>query len=143
REREAVAAEPQVATLSGEEQAFVAEVVRAVLRPNLIPSPERIERARQEAMRAVAEVRVREGQIIIRRGDPVTVEHIMLLQDLGMLDGRYSYGQLAGDALLLLLLFAMVGVYLNQHLRDIQIGRASRREREKNYIETIQRRRYL
>jgi len=119
REREAVAAEPQVATLSGEEQAFVAEVVRAVLRPNLIPSPERIERARQEAMRAVAEVRVREGQIIIRRGDPVTVEHIMLLQDLGMLDGRYSYGQLAGDALLLLLLFAMVGVYLNQHRRDI------------------------
>ncbi|HEY8416859.1 MAG TPA: HDIG domain-containing metalloprotein [Limnochordales bacterium] len=119
REQEAVFTQPQIAALPPSEQAFVGGIVQAVLRPNLIPSPERMERARQEAMRAVAEVRVREGQIIIRRGDPVGPEHIMLLQDLGLLDGRYSYAQLAGQALLLVLLFAVAGVYLHQHRRDI------------------------
>ena len=122
REREAVFTQPQIAALPPSEQAFVGGIVQAVLRPNLIPSPERMERARQEAMRAVAEVRVREGQIIIRRGDPVGPEHIMLLQDLGLLDGRYSYTHLAGQALLLLLLFAVVGVYLHQHRRDILLS---------------------
>lgn len=119
REREAVPTLAQIRSLPDGEREFVGAVVQAVIRPNLIPSPERMERARQEAMRAVAEVRVREGQIIIRRGDPVGPEHIMLLQDLGLLDGRYSYGQLAGHAVLLLLLFSVVGVYLYQNRRDI------------------------
>ncbi|OUM93926.1 MAG: hypothetical protein BAA04_03520 [Firmicutes bacterium ZCTH02-B6] len=119
REREAVPTLAPITSLPPGEREFVAAVVQEVIRPNLIPSPERMERARQEAMRAVAEVRVREGQIIIRRGDPVGPEHIMLLQDLGLLDGRYSYGQLAGHAVLLALLFAVVGVYLHQNRRDI------------------------
>src|SRR5690606_4682951 len=119
REREAVPTLAQIRSLPDGEREFVGAVVQAVIRPNLIPSPERMERARQEAMRAVAEVRVRDGQIIIRRGAPVGPEHIMLLQDLGLLDGRYSYGQLAGHALLLLLLFSVVGVFLYQNRRDI------------------------
>lgn len=119
REREAVLTQAQIAALPAGERELVAEVVQAVIRPNLIPSPERMERARQDAIRSVAEVRVVEGQIIIRRGDQVGPEHVTLLQDLGLLEGGFSYGQLAGSALLLLLLFGVVGVYLYQHRRDI------------------------
>ncbi|MBO8141427.1 MAG: HDIG domain-containing protein [Firmicutes bacterium] len=119
QEREAVSEHPSIADRPADERRLVAEVVQAAIRPNLIPSPERMERARQEAIRSVEEVTIRQGQIIIRRGDPVEPEHIMILQDLGLLDGRRNYRALAGVGILLLLLFAGTGVYLYQHRRDI------------------------
>lgn len=105
--------------LSSEEREAVAPLVQHVLRPNLLLSPEKIDRARQEAARSVADVRIREGQMIIRRGDLVESEHIALLQDLGLLDGRPDFGFFAATALLLALVFTMVGVYLYQHNRNV------------------------
>jgi len=119
REREAVALHPGIRDAAPGRRELLAAVVQAVIRPNLIPSPEKIERARQEAVRSVADVRIREGQIIIRRGDQVEQEHIMLLQDLGLLDGRPNYAFMAGMLVFLALLFAMVAVYLRQHRRKI------------------------
>lgn len=119
RERETVELHPAVRDAALERRELLSVVVQAVMRPNLIPSPEKIERARQEAVRAVADVRIREGQIIIRRGDQVEMEHVLLLQDLGLLDGRPNYGFMAGMLILLALLFALVAVYLHQHRRGI------------------------
>lgn len=119
RERETAALHAAVRDMPSEQRELVAAVLQSVIRPNLIPSPEKIERARQDAIRSVAEIRIREGQIIVRRGDQVDLEHISLLQDLGLVDGRRDYGLMAGTLIMLLLLFAMLGVYLHQHRRDI------------------------
>ena len=119
RERETVELHAAIRDAPAERRELMTAIVRAVMRPNLIPSPEKIERARQEAIRSVAEVRIREGQIIIRRGDQVELEHILLLQDLGLVDGRPDYGFLIGMFVMQALLFAMVGVYLRQHRPDI------------------------
>lgn len=119
RERETVALHAAVRDMGPEPREVTAAILQSVLRPNLIPSPEKIERARQEAVRSVAEIRIREGQIIVRRGDQVDLEHISLLQDLGLVDGRRDYGLITGVLIMLLLLFAMLGVYLYQHRRDI------------------------
>lgn len=119
RERETVGLHAAIRDASAERQELMTALVGSVMRPNLIPSPEKIERARQEALRSVADVRIREGQIIIRRGDQVEPEHISLLQDLGLVDGRPDYGFMAGMFIMLSLLFAMLGVYLHQHRRDI------------------------
>lgn len=119
RERATVALHAGIRDAAEDRRELMIPLVQSVMRPNLIPSPEKIERARQEAMRGVAEVRIREGQIIIRRGDQVELEHILLLQDLGLVDGRPDYGFVAGVLVLQLLLFTMVGVYLYQQRPDI------------------------
>lgn len=119
RERETLGFHAAIRDASSERQELMTVLAGSVMRPNLIPSPEKIERARQEALRSVADVRIREGQIIIRRGDQVELEHILLLQDLGLVDGRPDYAYISGMFIMLLLLFAMLGVYLHQHRRDI------------------------
>lgn len=124
RHRAAVAVNSGLVDLTAAERDVVVPLVQHVLRPNLLLSPEKIDRARQEAARAVADVRIREGQIIIRRGDPVQAEHISLLQELGLLDGRPDFAFLAGIALLLALVFALVGVYLYQQRRHVFSGDA-------------------
>lgn len=102
-----------------EVRALAEPVLAAVVTDNLILNPEKLERARQEAIRNVQDVVVREGQIIVRRGDPVEVAHIQLLRDLGMLERQRPYGQWLGTALLLLLLFALVGLYGRQFLPEL------------------------
>lgn len=119
RQRAAVALHPTLSSFDAAEREALIGLVQHVMRPNLLLSPEKIDRARQDAVRSVSDVRIREGQIIIRRGDLVESEHMMLLQDLGLLDGRPDFGFMAGIALLLALLFALLGVYLYQQHRDV------------------------
>ena len=119
RERETIGLHGTIRDTPDDRRELMTAIVQSVMRPNLIPSPEKIERARQEAVRSVADIRIREGQIIVRRGDQVELEHILLLQDLGLVDGRRDYSFMAGIFVMLLLLFAMLGVYLHQHRRDI------------------------
>lgn len=114
RERRAVGDALADSGVEPEYMDVLAEVTGAALVPNLILSADKVEKARQEAMRSVQDVIVREGQIIVRRGDPVEREHILLLNDLGMLDGGGQYGEWLGTALLLVALFAFVGAYARQ-----------------------------
>lgn len=119
RQRAAVALHPNLADFDAAERDAIVTMAQHVMRPNLLLSPEKIDRARQDAIRTVSEVRIREGQIIIRRGDLVEPEHMLLLQDLGLLDGRPDFGFMAGIALLLALLFMLLGFYLYQQHRDV------------------------
>ncbi|WP_324717554.1 HDIG domain-containing protein [Carboxydochorda subterranea] len=88
-------------------------MARAALMPNLILDPGRIERLRQEAIRSVQPVMVVQHQVILRRGDVVTEEHVELLSDLGLLgrSGRFWSG-LLGASVLLALLVGMMALYV-------------------------------
>src|SRR5690606_20496396 len=91
-------------------QEAVAEAVSLAVVPNLILSPERVERARQEAMRQVQDVIIREGQIIVRRGDPILAEHVRLVQELGLTQASTTYGRRFGTAAIVLPLLVLLGV---------------------------------
>ena len=65
-------------------------------------------------MRDVQPVYVERGQMIVRRFDLVTEEHIQILQDLGLLKQTANYWSALGVLMLLALLMALYGVYLYQ-----------------------------
>src|SRR5690606_29071526 len=91
-------------------QEAVAEAVSLALVPNLILSPERVERARQEAIRQVQDVTIREGQVIVRRGDPILAEHVRLVQERGPTQASPTYGRRFGTAAIVLPLLVLLGV---------------------------------
>lgn len=94
--------------------ASLASVVgSAAVMPNLILDPARIERLRQEAIRSVTPVMVLQHQVILRRGDIVTEEHVQLLADLGLLgpSGQF-WSQLLGVGVLLGIVVGAVALFV-------------------------------
>ena len=60
------------AQLKADEEQALQEVTAGFLQPNLILDPQKVEQARQAAIRSVEPVMVLKDQVIIRRGDKVT-----------------------------------------------------------------------
>lgn len=96
------------------EVALVSGVVSLVVQPNLVLDLQKINRIKDAAMREVQPVYVERGQMIVRRFDPVTEEHLQILQDLGLLKQTSNYWSALGMLLLLALLMSIFGVYLYQ-----------------------------
>lgn len=101
------------------ERALVAALVGSVLEPNLVLDLERLNRAKEAAMREVKPVYIERGQIIVRKGDLVTEEELRVLQDLGLLSGRSNYTTALGVLALLAIMMAIFGAFLYQHRRSI------------------------
>lgn len=106
------------------EQALLEGVVKAAIGPNLVLDPKKVERAREQAMRAVRPTYVEQGQSILRKGDIVTAEDITILRDLGLLGQRLNYSAALGVVTIVLLLLAMMAVYIHQFHRDMLENRA-------------------
>ncbi len=90
---------------------------RAFLAPNMILDPEKVEQARQAAVRAVEPVTIIQGEVILRRGDVVRPEHIQTLDELGLRREGVDYLAAVGLVLFTLLLLALPAVYLLQYQR--------------------------
>lgn len=98
------------------------EIVRALIEPNLVLNPAKLERVRQQTDESVDPVTIQKGQKILGKGDPVAAEHIQILRDLGMLDPQPNLAAVGGIALMVLLLMLLVGVYLQQYNPEV-LGR--------------------
>lgn len=96
------------------EVSLVTGVVSLVVQPNLVLDLQKVNRIKEAAMRDVQPVYVERGQMIVRRFDLVTEEHIQILQDLGLLKQTANYWSALGVLMLLALLMALYGVYLYQ-----------------------------
>ncbi len=107
------------AQLAENEAMALKEVVSGFLQPNLILDPQQVEKARQAAIRSVEPVMVLKDQVIIRRGDKATPEHIQLLRDLGMQRRQMNYLAILGVLILTSALMLFLGGYLYQFRRDI------------------------
>lgn len=99
--------------------AFVPEAQKVVevclikaIRPNLIYDVEATAKAIEEAESRVMPVQrtIKQGQIIVREGDPVTQEHIEILRQLGIQRSR-SYAITLGGTFLIVLIFT--GLFLS------------------------------
>jgi len=61
------------------------EIALLTIRPNMVYDREATEKQQQEAMEAVAPVRVYPNQVLIEKGTVITSEHIEMLKELGLL----------------------------------------------------------
>lgn len=107
------------AQLTGPETAALKEILAAFLQSNLILDPQKVDQARQAAIRSVEPVMVLKDQVIIRRGDKATRDHIQILQDLGMQRRQMNYLAILGVLILTTLLTLFLAGYLYQYRRDI------------------------
>ena len=108
------------AQLKADEEQALQEVTAGFLQPNLILDPQKVEQARQAAIRSVEPVMVLKDQVIIRRGDKVTEEHIQILRDLGMQRRQLNYLAILGVLILTSLLILFLAGYLYQYRRDVR-----------------------
>jgi cyclic-di-AMP phosphodiesterase PgpH len=98
--------------LPQEQKRVMDKLAQDVLEPNMIYNPTATALAREAARLSVEPVRIMKGAVIIRKGDPVTEQHMNQLEALGLLRNTTDYTMFLGLALLLLVIFSVVGVYL-------------------------------
>jgi cyclic-di-AMP phosphodiesterase PgpH len=96
--------------LQASERQLVADLIGPVLEPNSSYSSELTGAARQAAAAAVApvEVSLSQGQVIARKGDPITALQLEQIQAFGLTDARVDLAKLAGWALLASLIVGLV-----------------------------------
>lgn len=90
-----------------------------VIQPNLVLNTQKVEQARQDAIKSVEPVTILKGEVILRKGDVVREDHIAILQDLGLHRSTVDYLALFGLMLTVFLLLALLGMYLFQYRKDI------------------------
>jgi putative nucleotidyltransferase with HDIG domain len=104
----------------------LAPVLKAVLEqveiePNLVYDPVATARNINIAQEAVANqyISIKENQVIVREGDPVTQAQIEALRQLGLLRTQAPYLPLLGLAMLVMIIYFLIFLFLYQHRRAV------------------------
>jgi cyclic-di-AMP phosphodiesterase PgpH len=102
------------ADLPPDERALAGDLAAAFLEPTEVISPELTAQERERARAAVApvEVTVRAGEAIVRLGDPIDEVAFEKLEELGLTQPDTGVGTILGNALLALLVAAVLVAYL-------------------------------
>lgn len=90
--------------VNGVTRTIIGRLVQSVLRPNLVYDPVATREARLQAERAVPEVWINRGDIIVRPGQVVTPAIIGQLEDLKLLKTQPDYGMIGGFLFFIVLL---------------------------------------
>lgn len=92
-------------------------ILQNSLRPSLVLNQEATDRLIEEAQSKVLPVQmnIKQGQVIVRKGDPVTTEDLEILRQLGLLRLKSAWITLGGLALLVLLVMAVCFIFLRQY----------------------------
>ncbi len=96
------------------------DVVEACIRPNMLIDTEITEANRQKARDSVEDqVRVKD-EVIVSKGEIVTPAQFAMLSSLGLIaDGSFDLQLILGVALLVLIMFASLGLYMYRYEHDI------------------------
>ncbi|NLC07911.1 MAG: HDIG domain-containing protein [Syntrophomonadaceae bacterium] len=96
-------------------------ILQNSLRPSLVLNQEATDRLIEEAQSKVLPVQmnIKQGQIIVRKGDPVTAEDLEILRQLGLLRLKSAWITLGGLALLVLLVMAVCLIFLRQYHYEV------------------------
>ena len=96
------------------------EVLRDCVRPNMLIDEEITEANRQKARDAVEMETCVKGEVIVRRGDIVTLAQYTMLSSLGLLkEDNLDVPLFAGIALIVFLLMGCLGLYMWRYNRDL------------------------
>ncbi|MBR1821697.1 MAG: HDIG domain-containing protein [Clostridia bacterium] len=94
------------------------DVISACIRPNMLIDEEITEANRQKARDAVEMETCVKGEVIVRRGEIVTLAQYTMLSSLGLLkEDSLDVPLLLGNALIVLLIMACAALYLRRYIR--------------------------
>lgn len=97
----------------------MAEVVKPLVRSNMLYNEEVTQRAREAARQEVEPVKILKGTRIISEGETVTEAHMAQLEALGLQRTLVDYNIILGLALMLLAIFLVGGIYLYIHEPEV------------------------
>lgn len=100
---------------------FAAGVVKKALRPNLVLNQAETFRRRQEARDSVEPVKVLKGQLILRAGEIVTEDHMVLLRDLRIIKVGPDISTLLASAAYALIVMGGLAIYLWRFHREFLV----------------------
>ncbi|MDW7650097.1 MAG: HDIG domain-containing protein [Bacillota bacterium] len=104
---------------SQDHKRVMGKLAQAVIEPNMIYNAVATNQAREAARQAVQTVRITKGTEIISEREIVTERHLAQLESLGILRDTAGYSMFFGLALILLVIFIVVGIYLYIFLPDL------------------------
>jgi len=117
--RRQVDMETEALAMSSELKQFSAWVAKSSLRVNLVYNAQETEARRRTAMEQVLPVKLARGEVIVRKGQKVTEEHMALLEDLGLVQSGPDVSDLVGSGILSGILVGSVALYLRFFNRDV------------------------
>jgi len=97
----------------------VTEIGQKVIKPNLIYNDAETQERREKVVNAVEDVKILKNQVIIRKGELVTQEHIEMLEALDLQHRRIDFSAMLGTSLLSLISLLLIIVYLYQFQREM------------------------
>ncbi|MGL5514019.1 MAG: HD family phosphohydrolase [Sporomusa sp.] len=102
-------------------EAVIVGIAQKLIMPNFILNVRETDKRRQAALANVEPVRetVKEGQVLVRRGDVVTTEQIHVMEELGLYAGSISEVRILGLAIFVLLNMGLFLGYLYQFAHDV------------------------
>ncbi len=106
---------PNYVDLANDDEARLSiALVRGFIKPNMLLNESRTQAAQEEARAAVAPQieRFEAGEIILRKGDLVTVRHIEALNALGLNEPGWNLWRLVSSLIVSLVLALIFGLYL-------------------------------
>ena len=107
--------------ISRDQRLAIAEIAETVIAANMFLNQEATASRRQEAISEVEAVEktVRQGEIIVRKGDVVTEADIEILERLGLQKGGINYYNIAGRILISFILVLLLGFYFYKYQKDV------------------------
>lgn len=95
-------------------------LVQPLIKPNMIYNPEATADNREAALKEIDPVVILRRTLIISKGETVTERHLEQLESLGLVQGsQIDYPGFAGLFLLLLAIFAAVGIYIALFVKNV------------------------
>ncbi len=95
-------------------------LARPLIKPNMIYNPEATAASREAAEKEISPVIIQRRTLIISKGETVTERHLEQLESLGLaLGSRVDYPGFIGLTLLLLAIFAAVGIYVALFVKNV------------------------
>lgn len=107
--------------ISRAKRVAAAEIAEEVVAANMFLNQEATEQRRKNAIADVEAVEktVRQGEIIVRKGDVVTEADINILERLGLQKTEINYYNISGRILISLILVSLLGFYFYKYQKDV------------------------
>lgn len=121
RIKDQLAQEAMKLDLDKEYRLALADLLESMVRPNMILNEEATRQRQEEAMKQVEPYRrqVRQGEMILRKGDVVTADDIKALEALGLQKPRSNYLTIIGVIISFLIVVVMASIYIYKYKNEI------------------------
>ncbi|QTL97969.1 HDIG domain-containing protein [Iocasia frigidifontis] len=119
--REELVQEVMAMDLNKEYRLVLANIVETMIRPNMIFDEEATKKKQEEAVKKVVPYKhtIKQGEMIIRKGDIVTSEDIKELEALGLQRPQINYLSIFGIVTIILTLIVMACLYFYKYQPDV------------------------